>query len=54
MFDGWETARNINRPHVYECGEDGHLIIPGSENTVIQLGHAGIITKVDVEVKMFP
>ena len=50
MFDGWETARNINRPKSYEYGADGHLIIPGSENTVIELGHSGFITEIIVEV----
>ena len=50
MFDGWETARNINRPKSYEYGADGHLIIPGSENTVIKLGHEGIVTKIEIEV----
>ena len=49
MFDGWETARNPNRPHVYEYGPDGHLIIPGSESTIIELGHAGKVVKVQVD-----
>lgn len=53
MFDGWETARNKNRPKVYQYGEDGYLITHGSENTIIELGHAGFVTEIDVEVKIY-
>jgi allantoicase len=31
MFDGWETARNPNRPSEYLVDAIGNLIIPGNE-----------------------
>lgn len=49
MFDGWETARNPNRPHVYLNGDDGNLIIPGNEWAVIKLGVPSIVRSVVVD-----
>jgi len=38
MGDGWETARQPKRPPVYTKGDDGLLVLPGSDWAVIQLG----------------
>ncbi|KAI9328285.1 allantoicase, partial [Obelidium mucronatum] len=38
MHDGWETARNPNRPPVFLKGADGHLIMPGKEQATFKLG----------------
>jgi allantoicase len=53
MFDGWETARNPNRPKIFTYGPDGQLIMPGFERAVIQLGHSGRISRVIVETHHF-
>ena len=49
MDQGWETARNPNRPPVYLVGEDGQLIIPGFESTEIELGKPGMISKIQIQ-----
>ncbi len=49
MFEGWETARNPNRPKVFEYGPDGQLVMPGFESAVIQLGHQGRVSRVVIE-----
>ena len=38
MGDGWETARQPRRPHIYQKGEDGLLVLPGSEWAILKLG----------------
>lgn len=53
MYDGWETARNPNRPKIFTCGPDGQLIMPGFESAVIQLGHPGRISRVIIETHHF-
>ncbi len=53
MFDGWETARNPNRPKIFTYGSDGQLIMPGFERAVIRLGHSGRISRVVIETHHF-
>ncbi|KAJ3417227.1 hypothetical protein HDV05_006433 [Chytridiales sp. JEL 0842] len=45
MYDGWETARNPNRPPIFEKGPDGHLIMPGYEWSAFKLGAPGVLEK---------
>ena len=54
MEDGWETARNIDRPLVYLVGDDGHLIIPGSHWCILKLEkRAKKIAKIEVDTAHF-
>ncbi|RKO87767.1 Allantoicase domain-containing protein [Blyttiomyces helicus] len=52
MYDGWETARNPERPPEYKV-EDGKLVLPGSVWAVLKLGHAGSISKIEVDTTHF-
>lgn len=38
MGDGWETARQPNRPPVYTKGPDGLMVLPGYDWAILQLG----------------
>lgn len=53
MADGWETARNLNRPDVFGVGEDGQLFIPGSDYCILKLAHRGIASKVEDDTAHF-
>ncbi|KAJ3128375.1 hypothetical protein HK098_004622 [Nowakowskiella sp. JEL0407] len=53
MYDGWETARNPERPPQFVRGPDGHLIIPGSHWTILKLGHPGILSEIGVDTFHF-
>jgi allantoicase len=39
MGDGWETARQPKRPPVYHKGEDGLMILPGYDWSILKLGN---------------
>ena len=45
MGDGWETARNPNRPRIFERGTDGELVMPGWDWCTISLACRGRIVK---------
>ncbi|XP_027041546.1 allantoicase-like [Pocillopora damicornis] len=53
MGEGWETARRLDRPSIIEVGEDGCLKVPGCEWAVIQLGHQGILKKIEIDTNHF-
>ncbi|KAJ1566919.1 hypothetical protein HK405_007908, partial [Cladochytrium tenue] len=54
MYDGWETARNPNRPPVFERGPDGLLVLPGHESCAFALGHpAASIAQVHIDTSHF-
>ncbi|XP_068709933.1 allantoicase-like [Montipora capricornis] len=53
MGDGWETARRMDRPSILELGEAGCLKVPGWEWSIIQLGHPGVVQKVEVDTNHF-
>ncbi|KAJ3227009.1 hypothetical protein HK099_003632 [Clydaea vesicula] len=53
MYDGWETARNPNRPEVFLVGDDGQLICPGAEWCVLKLGTKGIVSKIEIDTAWF-
>jgi allantoicase len=38
MGDGWETARQPNRPAVYQKGPDGLMVLPGFDWALLKLG----------------
>jgi len=46
-------ARNPNRPAIYQFGQDGHLIIPGSHFVVLRLGHRGYIQRLEIDTNHF-
>ncbi|CAL8315292.1 unnamed protein product [Merluccius merluccius] len=50
MADGWETARRLDRPK--ELKVNKHTV-PGCEWAVLRLGHAGVITRVEVDTNHF-
>ncbi|XP_033610998.1 allantoicase-like [Cryptotermes secundus] len=53
MADGWETARQLDRPSILEADSDGMLQMPGCEWAVFQLGHCGYITHIEVDTYHF-
>lgn len=53
MYDGWETARNPNRPPIFIRGDDGHLIMPGFETSTFALGHKGIVDHIIIDTSHF-
>ncbi|CAM9604166.1 unnamed protein product [Choristocarpus tenellus] len=53
MGDGWETARNPDRPAVLEIGEDGLVKAPGSDWAVLKLGAIGTISRIVVDTNRF-
>lgn len=53
MAGGWETARNPNRPQIYELGNDGQIIIPGNEWSLLQLAGKSTIQKCILDTKHF-
>ena len=44
MGDGWETARQPNRPYKYETDEKGLLVLPGCDWSVLKLGDLNLIS----------
>jgi len=53
MADGWETARNPQRPDVFLVGDDGNLIIPGRDWCVIKLACPTKVSKIVFDTAHF-
>ncbi|XP_041970929.1 allantoicase-like [Aricia agestis] len=53
MYDGWETARRLDRPRVLEFTEDGTLKVTGDEWAVFELGFCGRATRIVVDTTHF-
>ncbi|KAI8895717.1 allantoicase-like protein [Globomyces pollinis-pini] len=53
MHDGWETARNPNRPPIFKLGPDGMIEMKGNEWTIIQLGRAATIDHIIVDTNHY-
>ncbi|KAI8817995.1 galactose-binding domain-like protein [Fimicolochytrium jonesii] len=54
MAGGWETARNPDRPRIYQHDpQTGQLIIPGKHWAILALGHAGNVAEVEVDTHLF-
>jgi allantoicase len=53
MHDGWETARNINRPKVFQLNSDGMLNFNGKEHCVIQLGRPCQILRIIIDTNHY-
>lgn len=53
MGEGWETARRLDRPAILTLNENLTLNVPGSEWAMIQLGHACVVTEVEVDTHRF-
>eukprot|EP01035_Chromulina_nebulosa_P018740 gene18740-24505_t len=53
MGDGWETARQPNRPPVYRKGDDGLIILPGFDWAILKLGLPGNITSIVVDTNFY-
>lgn len=53
MGDGWETARQLDRPSILEADSSGVLQMPGCEWAVFQLGHCGYIAHIEVDTYHF-
>ncbi|KAJ3037686.1 hypothetical protein HDV00_001408 [Rhizophlyctis rosea] len=53
MGEGWETARNPNRPKVYVLGPDGNVVMPGHHWVVLKLCHAGVVDEIEVDTDHF-
>ncbi|KAM4694671.1 putative inactive allantoicase isoform 1-T2 [Discoglossus pictus] len=53
MGDGWETARRLDRPPILKADSKGILLVPGSEWTIFRLGHAGLITHIEIDTNHF-
>ncbi|XP_046445187.1 allantoicase-like [Daphnia pulex] len=53
MYDGWETARRLDRPSILEEDVNGHLLVTGKEWACFRLGHSGIVTAVEVDTHHF-
>ncbi|XP_023250072.1 probable allantoicase isoform X1 [Seriola lalandi dorsalis] len=53
MADGWETARRLDRPKELKVDQRGILQVPGWEWAVFRLGHAGVISSVEVDTNHF-
>ncbi|XP_077992213.1 allantoicase-like [Glandiceps talaboti] len=53
MADGWETARRMDRPDVYEVDKDGYLLTAGKEWCVFRLGCPGTIKEIEIDTSHF-
>ncbi|XP_004922946.1 probable inactive allantoicase isoform X1 [Bombyx mori] len=53
MSDGWETARNQNRPAIIELNEDGTLNVNVSEWAIFKLGFPGSLRRICVDTSHF-
>ncbi len=53
MGDGWETARQPNRPPIYEKGPDGLIVLPGYDWSILQLGVDGTIEHLEVDTNFY-
>ncbi|KAI8619159.1 Allantoicase domain-containing protein, partial [Chytriomyces sp. MP71] len=55
MMDGWETARNPNRPPIFLKDASGQLVMPGFEWVVFRVGvpGAGVPRRVQVDTAHF-
>ena len=53
MGDGWETARNPNRPPEFKVDANGMMQLPGFDWCVIQLGVPGLVEKIEIDTIHF-
>lgn len=53
MHDGWETARNPNRPAIFKLGADGMIEQKSSEWAIIQLGKPCTVQKIIVDTNHY-
>jgi len=55
MGEGWETARNPNRPSVFELNADGKLKLPAEQTdwSIIRLATEGIVTGLEIDTNHF-
>mmetsp|Transcript_26986 Transcript_26986/g.66543 ORF Transcript_26986/g.66543 Transcript_26986/m.66543 type:complete len:394 (+) Transcript_26986:55-1236(+) len=53
MGDGWETARNPNRPPKFKTDANGMMELPGFDWCVLQLGTAGIVQALEIDTLHF-
>ncbi|KAJ1496135.1 allantoicase [Baffinella frigidus] len=53
MGDGWETARNPNRPPEFKLTPEGMMELPGFDWCCIQLGTPGVVTIAEVDTMHF-
>lgn len=53
MGDGWETARNPNRPPEFKVDKNGMMELPGNDWCIIQLGVPGKVEKVEIDTIHF-
>ncbi|XP_034944182.1 allantoicase-like isoform X2 [Chelonus insularis] len=53
MFDGWETARRLDRPAIIQVDNSGILQIPGEEWAIFKLGYVGLIEKIIIDTFHF-
>ncbi|KAJ3052743.1 hypothetical protein HK097_005774 [Rhizophlyctis rosea] len=53
MGDGWETARNPNRPKIYVLGPDGNVVMPGHHWVIFKLCHPGLINILELNTEHF-
>jgi allantoicase len=52
MHDGWETARNPDRPAVYKM-VDGMIEMVGRDFAIISLGHSGMVERIIVDTNHY-
>jgi len=53
MHDGWETARNPNRPAIFKMGSDDMIEMVGKDWAVIQLGRSGNVSEILVDTNHY-
>jgi allantoicase len=53
MHDGWETARNPNRPSIFKLGDDGMIDIKGKDWAIIKLAKPCHIEKIIVDTNHY-
>jgi allantoicase len=55
MGEGWETARNPNRPQVLEVDAQGNIVMPPEhvDWAVLRLGCPGTVTRLEIDTNHF-
>ncbi|XP_075971848.1 putative inactive allantoicase [Anticarsia gemmatalis] len=53
MFDGWETARRLDRPEIIESNHNGTMKVTGQEWAVFKLGFPGTVKQFCIDTKHF-
>jgi allantoicase len=53
MGDGWETARNPNRPPMFKTDANGMMELPGFDWCCLQLGSPGIPEMIEIDTIHF-